>query len=58
MQRKWFFLAIAVAVVAAWMARYEIITVGSSAHRLDRFTGVVDQCSVFWGGCVPMNKSL
>lgn len=58
MERKWFFLAITAVIVTAWMARFDVIAVGSSVHRLDRFTGTVDQCSVFWGGCVPLNKNL
>lgn len=59
MQRNWIILAIVAAVAVMWMARYDIVSVGTDAvYRLDRITGTVDKCSSFWGGCVPLNKRI
>jgi hypothetical protein len=48
---KWFYLAIAVVVITAWMLRWEITLIGAEertqvveAWKLDKWTGRLEQC--------------
>lgn len=44
MSRLWLVLALGAFAAGAWLARYELVPVGSGAMRLDRFTGEVTTC--------------
>ena len=49
MKDKWFYLAIAVVVLTAWMLRWGIIdaTGPGVSHKLDRWTGTSYVCRLY-----------